>query len=269
MPSGVQISARRIGLRDILDNRRWLLSTDPFPHFTAGNVFVSSFYEQLGQGFRSALSDGLPGANGERRFFASSIKDYDATALSFGPDLTSPFRVFVSRAWRDLLTNLTGVRTTGDVSGGFHHHEVGSANGRVHNDFNPGWFVDRHNSAGMNISDCGECDYQTGRTPEPNLRGRATVRAVAMLFYLNNPPWFPGDGGETGLYRAADDSIDSPAALIPPLNNSILVFECTPNSYHSFRTNWRSPRNCAILWLHRPFDEAVSQWGEANVVHWR
>jgi hypothetical protein len=259
---------RQVGLRDILDNRRWLLSRDPFPHFTAQDVFVKNFYEELEAGFRDALAKGLTSNCGEKRRFANSIKGYAATALSFDPNLSGPFRIFISRAWRDLLANLTGVNATGDVNGGFHHHGVGSVSGSVHNDFNPGWFVDRHNAAGINVSDFDLCDYQSGRTREPNLVGRLTVRAVAMLFYLNNHPWYAGDGGETGLYRSAFDPIEEPTAIIPPLNNSILVFECTPYSYHCFKTNRRSARNCVIIWLHRPIGDAISRWGEASIVQW-
>ena len=48
------------------------------------------------------------------------------------------------------------------------------------------------------------------------------------LYYLANPRWEPGDGGSTGLFTSADDSIEAPSAEMPPINNSLLLFECTP-----------------------------------------
>ena len=33
------------------------------------------------------------------------------------------------------------------------------------------------------------------------MSARETIRAVSVLFYLANPEWEPGDGGETALFR--------------------------------------------------------------------
>jgi 2OG-Fe(II) oxygenase superfamily len=78
--------------------------------------------------------------------------------------------------------------------------------------------------------------------------------------YLCNPDWIEGDGGETGLYGSREDPVDRPIAVVPPINNSLLMFECTPYSYHSFLSNGRSPRNSVIVWLHREKVEVLSRW---------
>jgi len=96
-----------------------------------------------------------------------------------------------------------------------------------------------------------------------------TIRAVAAIFYLDNPPWSPGDGGTTGLYRNASDPVDQPAAVVPPLNNSMLAFECTPFSYHGFVSNRRHPRNSVVLWLHRSRQDVVRRWGEHAIVGYK
>ena len=96
---------------------------------------------------------------------------------------------------------------------------------------------------------------------------RETMRAIAILYYLNNPEWSPGDGGQTGLYRAMSDQVDQAVVSVPPINNSLVAFECSPRSFHTFRTN-RQPRNSVVMWLHREKDEALAQWGEDSIVPW-
>jgi Rps23 Pro-64 3,4-dihydroxylase Tpa1-like proline 4-hydroxylase len=98
------------------------------------------------------------------------------------------------------------------------------------------------------------------------VRRREAVRAVAVIYYLNNPQWQPGDGGETGLYRTVRDAIEHPVAVVPPLNNSLVAFECTPGSYHTFRSNVRHPRNSVVIWLHVEKSAAIARWGESALV---
>jgi hypothetical protein len=258
----------KLTLHDILANRQWLRCKEPFLHFTAQNVFVEPVYRSLEAMFQRILSRGLGRTSDDNLRLTRNISDYDAYSLSFPPDLSGPLRIFISRPWHDMVANLTGVNATRDIHGGLHHHAIGSASGRIHNDLNPGWFVDRYNDAGINAADWSLCNYRTGDTYGSGLVPRATVRAAAMLFYLNNPPWSQGDGGETGLYRNAQDPIEKPAATVPPVNNSILIFECTPYSYHSFISNRHHQRNSVILWIHRPRAEAVFRWGEENIVNW-
>jgi Rps23 Pro-64 3,4-dihydroxylase Tpa1-like proline 4-hydroxylase len=95
-----------------------------------------------------------------------------------------------------------------------------------------------------------------------------TVRAVAILYYTANEPWTPGDGGETGLYRRRTDPPDRPAARVAPHNNSMVAFECTPNSFHSFVTNRAKPRRSVTMWLHRRDTDVVDRWGEESIVAW-
>ena len=94
------------------------------------------------------------------------------------------------------------------------------------------------------------------------------VRAVALLFYVGNDPWRPGDGGGTGLYETANQPVDAPSVAVPPRNNTMLAFECTPTSYHSFISNQRSCRTSMIQWLHRGREEAITRWGENSLVLW-
>ena len=49
-----------------------------------------------------------------------------------------------------------------------------------------------------------------------------------MIFYLGNEALRRDDGGETGLYRSAADSVSKPSAGWPPESNSLLAFEFMP-----------------------------------------
>src|SRR6185312_3957846 len=167
--------------------------------------------------------------------FRYNISGYDAYAATIGAGSPGIFNIFKSRQWHDLLEKITNVHSTGDIQCGFHHHAIGSRSGNVHNDLNPGWFNKNPNEEGINDDDNSACDYQTGECSS----GRdvyQVVRGVAMIFFVCNQPWFSGSGGETGLYSKSDDDVSSPFVTIPPINNSLVVFECTPFSFHSFIT---------------------------------
>ena len=69
-------------------------------------------------------------------------------------------------------------------------------------------------------------------------------------------------GGETGLYGAGRQTAHTDSALIPPVNNSLILFECTPHSYHRFVANPGMVRNSIVMWLHCTEAHAVERWGE-------
>jgi len=234
----------------------------PFPHVLAQEVFAGEVYAALEAAFKTLLAAPLQAHFNVGPFRHRSA--YDVYSVGFTPRMTGPLSLFVSRAWHDMLAAVLGMTVTGDINGGLHHHRVGSASGRVHNDLNPGWFLHADDGAGTNVSD-ERCDYHSGATQEPELIVQERVRAAAVLFYINNPPWRAGDGGETGLYLSASDS--EPAASVPPINNTLLLFEVTPYSYHRFLSNRRNERNSIIMWLHRTKPEAVSRWGN-KIVYW-
>src|SRR5262249_52074776 len=151
------------------------------------------FYRQLEQAFCRIVARGLSEAADPLRL-SRTIRSYDAYALSLSPDLEWPLGIFVLRSWHDLLASLTGVAATGDLNGGFHHHAIGSANGSPHNDLNPGWFADRRDQDGINVSRHELCNYLHGTARRPDVTTRPVIRAVAMIYYLCNE-WSRGDGG--------------------------------------------------------------------------
>jgi hypothetical protein len=245
-------------LAEVLLGRRWWRRSYPFTHVVAHDVLRPQVYDEVVDGFRALLDAGAGYLSGH------GIHGRTLTRQDEGP-----LGLFSSRAWHDLLGRVTCVPGSGDVNVGLHHHDVGSADGFPHNDLNPAWFLEPEpgDDTGIRLAEPMMCDYLTGRVLAPTDRApRPMVRAAAAIFYLDNPPWAPGDGGGTGVYRNASDPPRQPVAVVPPVSNSMLVFECTPFSFHGFISNRRHPRNSIVMWLHRPRSDVVRRWGEEAIV---
>ncbi|WP_419149878.1 2OG-Fe(II) oxygenase [Methylobacterium oryzae] len=93
------------------------------------------------------------------------------------------------------------------------------------------------------------------------------MRYLTMIFYLNNDGWVEEHGGVTGIYTTPAFGSLHPAVLVPPKNNSLLLFECTPHSWHTFMTTSRR-RNSITLWLHRSMESSRKQWPNHEPVYW-
>lgn len=254
-------------LAEFVQSRAWRRAERPFPHFTAANVFTPEYYLRLAASLEEIVARGT-GRPGDTTRFSKSIRGYDALALPLSPSMPSPFSIFASRAWHDLLQAITGVNATGEINGGLHWHAPGSSAGRIHNDLNPGWFPARSMTAGeTSLSDHRLCNYRTGSSTD-DLPTVQRIRCVAMIFYVGNGRWAAGDGGETGLFRSARGDVVAPDVSVPPHDNSLLIFECRPTSYHAYLGNARRRRTSLILWLHQTRADAERLWGSRAIVPW-
>jgi hypothetical protein len=244
-------------LDTLLYNRRWLKRTRPFNHVIVRDVFTVAAYRRLLAGYEDLLSIVLG---------RGYLEKHDIHGTTLTGDRVAAFHPLLSRDWHDALAGVFGVQATGHVLCGIHHHLVGSEPGFPHNDLNAGWFARDPAPGSIEFSAPYEIDYLTGKRLVDEAEPIETVRAVAAIYYLGNPPWSPGDGGSTGLYRRVTDAVEQPLLEVPPRNNSLFAFECTPNSYHGFISNRRYPRNSIIMWLHRPKSEVVDRWGADQIV---
>ncbi|CAM3075798.1 2OG-Fe(II) oxygenase [Skermania piniformis] len=242
----------------LLAHRSWVRRQQPFPHVVAEDVFTPTFYRALAEHYRRIST----------YEFRATMAGYDATAARIRDHLDGPLAVFATREWHDLIAGVAGVQATGDVTAALHHHEPGGEPGWPHNDLNPGWFGGPEpESDEIRLEGVDGVDYYRGDRPT-GVTARETVRAVSVMFYLANPPWSPGDGGETGLYPSFDEGVQGTGRLVPPVNNSLVMFECTPFTWHSYAGRSRNPRNCVVMWLHRPKHDAIERWGEASIANW-
>lgn len=238
----------------------------PFDHVVATDVFGGGLAAALADQFRGLLRKGRSETPDALRF-SRNMGSFDAYSLSFTPGFSGPLSIFTRRWWYDHVRSMfPNVDATGEINGGLHHHRAGSRSGKIHNDLNPGWFPRDRRRLPL-VSDEGECSYYSGAAHASGIVTRQRVRSLAMLYYLGNDS-SRLRGGETGLYDWADQAVDAPTAVVPPVNNSMLLFECTPYSYHSFLGNQGSERNSVILWLHGSPESAQARWGRGAVVPW-
>jgi hypothetical protein len=249
-------------LKDVLYNRRWTLFTEPFKHLIVPDIFVQPFYLKLEKAFQEVLDRGLSEElNSER--FSRNMKNYDAYGVPIPRG--GPFEFFLSQELHDKLDEVFGANATGDMTGALHHHKVGGRNGFIHNDLNPAKFPAR--KSGNRKTYYNPAAHDKGGIAEgPN--EHTAMRAVSVIYYLNNKKWSQGDGGETGLYTSMDNDAQEAAVKVPPINNLLMAFQCSPYSYHAFMSNLRHPRNSIIVWLHSPYEETVNKWGKENFVWW-
>lgn len=250
----------------LLAHRAWLRRPSPFPHVIARNVLVPAFYTALERQVGGILDRGLSDT-AARETFSRSIPGYDAYGIGFDASVTGPLSLFLSLEWRDLLSGLFEIGRTPYVFAGAHHHAVGSKSGFIHNDLNPVWFP-RANEDTIQTPRNDLCAYRTGAGALAPADKIEVIRGAAMIFFLLNDGWSPGDGGETGLYSSARAKVSQPDARVTPDNNCLIAFECTPRSFHSFITNTRLPRTSIIMWVHRPIDEAIAKFGHDKIERW-
>jgi 2-oxoglutarate-Fe(II)-dependent oxygenase superfamily protein len=251
----------------LLANRAWLRREDPFPHVVARDVFTGEFYRALAGQIDAILVRGLSETPAADRF-SRNIPGYDSYGIGFDRSTDGPLALFHSIAWRDLMSGLFGIGPTPYVFGGAHHHAVGSANGFIHNDFNPVWFP-RATDRDIVVPEQTRCTYTRGDGPLADAEKIQVVRGAVVLVFLLNDGWRAGDGGEMGLFCSSTSSLSAPAAACAPLNNSLVAFECTPRSFHAFLTNRRLPRTSIIMWVHRTLTEATNRFGEDALEQWK
>jgi hypothetical protein len=256
----VELGTATPAMDGLLAHRRWVRRSLPFPHVVATNVFTDDTYAELTADFGRIMGAGA--------IAHATTPGYEAKSARLAEHVDGPLGVFLSRAWHDLVAGVVGVRTaTGDVSGALHHHAPGGAAGWPHNDLNPGWFAGPPPAPDeIRVENVDGVDYHRGSADDAS--ARETMRAVSVLFYLANPEWSAGDGGETGLFASAEAGSRGDGAFVPPVNNSLVLFECTPYSWHAYAGASRHIRNCLVMWLHRPKPEVVERWGEAAIAYW-
>jgi hypothetical protein len=256
---GISIEEAAIDMELALGSRKWMKCFTPFPHLRATNVFNDQTYAAMVAQYDALFNNGR---------FSRGIPGYDVTAFTVTAKTGGALSIFTSRPWHDMVAKLFAVEATGEVNVALHHHAVGSLSGSPHNDLNPGWFVDSADSEDILVHDPADrCDYCFG-ADDDTVPTVERMRAIAIIFYLANPTTGVF-GGQTGLYRTNFDSIDKPVAVVPPVNNSLVAFECTPSSFHGFISNRTAVRNTLVMWLHRDKNEVVRRWGEQNIVYWR
>lgn len=240
----------------------WWGYRTPFRHWRASNVLDTTSYQAVASEFRTFLENATGQEEGRRRLKKASAS-YDAQILSVDSDIATLLKPFFSQEWVGSLHQLLALPETYRIDAALHSSPPKSRTGWIHTDFCSGWFDESTATDDLTFADRSACDYFTGRPHRESANPREYIRAASMIYYLCNDGWSDGDGGETALYSAAKQRDRTTVGLVPPLNNTLLLFECSPHSYHRFITNPRRRRNSIILWLHMTVDEAKTRWLDA------
>jgi hypothetical protein len=245
----------------------WWEHSLPFRHFTATDVLDAETYQELCHQF-TVIVDATNGKCAGEHIMTRSNPKYDAYMLGMNATLATAFAPLFAEPWLPSLAAFHGLDFLSHVSGGLHSSPKGSRSGWIHTDFCSGWFDESDNTEGsLTFPRPDRCEYFTGLAKSSDAKPKEFVRAATLIFYLCNEGWKQGDGGETALYGAARQTQFTAVKLVPPLNNSMLLFECSPHSYHRFVANPGRTRNSIILWLHSTVDDAQARWG--RVIHRR
>ena len=248
---------------EVLANRDWERRESPFPHVVASGVFTPSFYADL-----SAQLLKMLGGGPEKNKLPRTMPGMDVYGVAFDASLNGPLAVFVSPDWRDLMCKHFDISPTPYVYAGAHHHSVGSKSGFVHSDFGAAWYP-RSREGSVQLPDNRLCNYQTGEGELSGADKVHVVRGLVLLFYLLNEGWEPGDGGETGLYASDALPVSEPTASVSPINNSLVAFECSPGSFHTFLSNRKHPRTSITVTVHRTMQDAERRFGREQVEKWQ
>lgn len=219
--------------------------TEPFPHIVIDNIFNPETYASLEQIFQENFSRGLSESLSDVGKFHPFDIEYDGYVLTPPSRYRdkAPLSVFYSVAWNMFFSRLFKQPTTFETSLAFHHHPPGDSTGFVHHDFVDKYFDMRARRSNMVIPS----DTAVAQALPPHFFLREK-RIISILFYLANPPWQSGDGGETGLYTTDKVTL---AKSVPPVNNRLVAFHTSPRSFHAFQSN-KLPRNCIVQWFHMP-----------------
>ena len=247
---------------ELSDHGRWHQHEWPFRHYQATRVFDEATYASLTEAFLPILKASESGSEGRYRMVRSRA-EYDARMLSVDAELATQFKPLFSAQWIRFLYGFFGLPYVDRLSGGLHSSNPGARTGAIHNDLCMAYFDESIDQQGPFLfPDHSRCEYYTGRKIVPDARPVPYARAVALIYYLCNDNWRPGCGGETALYGAARSGPRTVTRLVPPVNNSLLMFECSPHSYHGFITNPGMRRNSIVMWLHCTEKNAIERWGD-------
>jgi 2OG-Fe(II) oxygenase superfamily len=246
-------------LAELNPKGEWWLHKRPFRHIRAERVFRKDVYQSLETAFLALRDADATNAEGELRF-RQGQRGYDAFILAMRQNLAPRFAPLFEQRWIEFLADLLDLPALAQIDGALHHIPINSRSGWVHNDFCSGWF-DGEVTGDIVFPDHRNCDYFTGTAKSREAQPQEFIRAATMIFYLQNDGWKEGCGGETGLYASRVGSGEM--CMVAPLNNSLLLFECSPHSYHALIANPGCQRNSIILWLHSSVENAQSRWGRA------
>ena len=222
----------------VSEDAKIIIDDNPFPHIIINNLFKDNIYEMISSNFMDMIGrtkpyKDLPGAVHDYAAYIYGLKKEDC---KYGYDF------FVDDIWKNFNMLTFGVLLNKYIAMSVHWHEAPSKPGFVHNDYNICSVIDEGETDFTLTGNCYYSDDTAARTPN----AEKISRSIAILYYLNNEPTTPNDGG-TSVY--GNYKFHSKIKDIPATSNSVFVFAVQPNSYHGF-TGANFNRSAMVQWFH-------------------
>jgi hypothetical protein len=241
----------------IINNGQWRDLRRPFRHFHATRVLESTVYNSVAKMFSTLL---LRSPKSRRKLpsFTKSVYNNDLV-LPVDECLAEDLPAIFSESSIRSLYGILDLPFLPRIDAEMHSHPKGSPSGFIHTDYSETWFDESFAPLKpmIRFPSRFRCDSVTGEVKVRSAIPAKYVRAATLIFYLCNDGWREGDGGETALYEDEWETPDISARLIPPANNSLLLFRCSPHSYHRFVTNPGCVRNSIVLRLYSTSSNAT------------
>lgn len=227
---------------------QFTVSSFPFNYMTITDAFDNDWASAFSRDFENLIQKGKPiGKVGE-------IAEVEYLAIGYTPTLfefkNSLLGRLTSLELKNEIAELFSVTLDENITLGLHRHEPPSKPGWKHSDFTIVSFPNVPPNFGFQrlyTSDCGVDYADDSSSRQPNTI--KTARAIACIYYIGNPEWKNNMDGETGLY--SQDGVQL-VAKVRPKNNSLLIFEVSPTSYHCYLGSNGMCRSSVIWWYHAP-----------------
>jgi len=254
----------------VIDNKSVALDEEPFPHKYLTDFLKPDFYSDICSLFDEILARGIVYAHDpfDKNRFKRFTYGYDAAYWQVPPDVGYPLNEFYSPQWIAYFSHLFGVNLTADISLTLHHQSQDSKPFTAHNDYCLIGMPKREDDD-LRVKQYYFGSPSSGASPyfiqsveeAEHLNLDVQMRSVVGIFYINNPPWKEGNGGETGLYDNYESyTLNRPSKRCPPISNSMLTFETSPASFHTYLPNKATVRNTLLFWLHSPYEHKIARF---------
>lgn len=234
----------------------------PFPHISIKNLFADDIYNGMCEKFGTYASR-VP-ATGER------ADGYGAKIYGLTPEdcQRGGYEFLASRIWKQFIQVMFDIYFNEQIANQIHVHDVPSQSGWIHRDCQICVGSNAKKLQGVDkillLNNKQHIEY--GKDNDNILKYREQpaafpkiARSVSGIYYLNNHEEAGKTlkGGGTGLFKKND--IHTLDTVKEPVNNSMLLFECGVDSYHTYIGTEEFTRCSFVQWFHEDVDKHLTR----------
>jgi hypothetical protein len=220
--------------------------TSPYRHIVIRNLLKEKPYNEMCHSAKDVLKQSSPS------FKYHGGVTYSACMATLTPEnMKDGYDFFGSPEWKNCVSKLFNIQFNKLIMLSAHHHTAPSKSGWVHADLSICSYNDDENrSIIIGPNGANYIDDTANRQP----KSTKCVRRVACLYYFNNKEDITEqDGGSTAIYDASGKKM---VKKVIPENNSVLLFEISPTSYHTY-VGATFDRTALVHWFHSSISQYV------------